>query len=135
VNDADNAQRERLLAAARDVLARAYAPYSHFRVGAALLTDSGQVHRGCNVENLSYGLSCCAERSAIAVAVAAEGPGVRLRAVAVATDPDVPCSPCGACRQVISEFGPEAVVLYRGPVGPTARVISELLPDAFSSLE
>jgi cytidine deaminase len=131
----DSVRRDRLLGVAREMTARAYAPYSRFRVGAAVLTESGQVHRGCNVENLSYGLTCCAERTAIAAAVAAEGPGVRVRAIAVASDPDVPCSPCGACRQVIRELGPDALVFYRSSGGRVARAIADLLPDAFSSLE
>jgi cytidine deaminase len=135
MTEIDSAQRELLLEAAGKMTGRAYAPYSRFRVGAALLAESGQVYRGCNVENLSYGITCCAERAAIATAVAAEGPAMRVRAIAVASDPAIPCSPCGACRQAILELGPDALVLYQGVDGRVARPITDLLPDAFSSVE
>lgn len=115
--------------AARAVQARAYAPYSRFRVGAAVEAEDGRVFAGCNVENASYGLTICAERSAVVQAVAA---GVtRLRRVVVVTDINPPAAPCGACRQVLREFGPELVV---DAVGPQARKqwrIWELLPDSF----
>ena len=89
--------------------ARAYAPYSHFPVGAAALGGSGRIYAGCNVENASYGLCNCAERTAIFSAVAA---GEKLiRAVAVYTPTPLPTAPCGACRQVIHEFGPDALVI------------------------
>jgi cytidine deaminase len=128
------ASDEELLAQATAALARAYAPYSRFKVGAAVLTESGAVHTGCNVENASYGLTNCAERTAIFNAVAAEGPGLRLRSVAIATDPSVPCSPCGACRQVISEFGgPHCKVIYRGLDGVREVSLKNLLPDAFTA--
>lgn len=126
--------RERLFAAARAAIPRAYAPYSQFRVGAAVLAESGAIYPGCNLENISYGLTNCAERAAIATAVAAEGPKLRIRAVAVFTNPITPCSPCGACRQVILEFGPQAAVFYNGPAGVKEITIRELLPDAFASL-
>src|SRR5690242_4656820 len=97
--------RERLLTAAREALSHSYAPYSKFRVGAALLTDQGEIFTGINVENASYGLTNCAERSAIFTAVRqTRAPRLSIRAVAVVTGSDVPCSPCGACRQVIFEF-------------------------------
>ena len=124
-------QQERLLAAARGARERAYAPYSHFRVGAAVLTHEGSVYRGCNVENASYGLTICAERSAIFAAVAAEGPGMKLRAIAVSADHEPPCSPCGACRQVIAEFGYDAVVLFYGESGLQQVLIQDLLPETF----
>ena len=120
-----------LVRAARDVSARAYAPASGFAVGCAVRTAAGGTFVGCNVENESYGLTICAERSAIAAAVAAEGPHTRITAVAVhAGSPS--CSPCGACRQVIAELGPEAVVLYRRDGHIVRRGIAELLPDAFT---
>ncbi len=123
--------RHRLLSAARDVAARAYAPYSGLRVGAAALTETGGLYVGGNVENASYGLSLCAERAALAAAVAAEGPALRLRALAVACIPPGPCPPCGACRQVILEFGPDAWVLFPGPDGPAELPASALLPQGF----
>ena len=124
-------QQEILLEMAKAALARAYAPYSKFKVGAAVLTESGATYSGCNVENSSYGLTNCAERTAIFAAVAAEGPGMRIRALAVWTRPEGPCSPCGACRQVIFELGPEAIVLFQGQEGVKKARVSELLPAGF----
>jgi cytidine deaminase len=129
------AMRERLLRAARKVMKNAYAPFSSFRVGAAILTAKGQVFVGCNVENSSYGMTNCAERTAIFSAVAKLGPELEIRAVAVAAftnnDHGVPCSPCGACRQVIYEFGPRAIVFYEGKRGPKQSLITDLLPEGF----
>jgi len=124
-------QRDRLIAAATTAMQQAYAPYSNFFVGAAVLTAAGNVFTGCNVENASYGLTICAERNAIFAAVAAEGPKLRIRAVAVTNQAGIACSPCGACRQVIYEFGPEAVVYYRGPKDMQSSSASELLPAGF----
>ena len=125
-------QRERLLKAARETMARAYAPYSKFLVGAAILTELGEVFTGCNVENASYGLTMCAERSAIFSAVSHSGAEkVRIRAIAVTTAQEVACSPCGACRQVIYEFGRDAVVLFRAPEGWKEARIRDLLPEGF----
>jgi cytidine deaminase len=125
-------ERERLLAAAREALKNAHAPYSKFKVGAAVLTRSGEVFTGCNVENASYGLTNCAERTAIFSAVAAKGSAAaEIRAIAVACDPPAACAPCGACRQVIYEFGPEAVVFYPGRDGTREKHITELLPEGF----
>ena len=124
-------QRDRLIAAATTAMQQAYAPYSNFFVGAAVLTAAGNVFTGCNVENASYGLTICAERNAIFAAVAAEGPKLRIRAVAVTNQAGIACSPCGACRQVIYEFGPEAVVYYRGPTDMQSSSASELLPAGF----
>jgi cytidine deaminase len=123
--------RHRLLDAARQALPRAYAPYSGVKVGAAVLTEKGQVYSGGNVENASYGLTLCAERVAIAVAVAAEGPKMQVRALAVVSDHEGAFAPCGACRQVIYEFGPEALVIFQGEGGLTQVQICELLPYAF----
>ena len=121
-----------LVTAARAAQARAYAPYSNFRVGAALESESGDIYLGCNVENASYGLTMCAERTAIFSAVAHAGAeNVRLRAVAVTTPEDVACSPCGACRQVIWEFGSDAVVLFRAQEGWKETRIRDLLPEGF----
>jgi cytidine deaminase len=123
--------RRRLLQAARAAMKNAYAPYSRFRVGAALITGKGETFLGCNVENASYGMTNCAERSAVFAAVAKSGPRMTIRAVAVVNDQGVPCSPCGACRQVIYEFGPEAMVVFQGKKGWTEAHITELLPEGF----
>jgi cytidine deaminase len=124
-------QQEQMLSAARAIFKNAHAPYSNFRVGSAILTERGTLYSGCNVENASYGLTICAERNAIFAAVAAEGSDMRIKAVAVATERDGPCAPCGACRQVIFEFGPEALVLFRGQSGTEQMAITKLLPEGF----
>src|SRR5215469_6140223 len=110
-------ERERLMQSAREAMRQAYAPYSHFKVGAALLTAMGEIFRGCNVENASYGLTNCAERTAVFSAVAERGPALKIRAIAIVNDQNVACSPCGACRQVIYEFGPEATIIYPSASG------------------
>ena len=114
---------------------QAYAPYSHFAVGAALLTTCGEIIRGCNVENASYGLTICAERSAVFNAI---GKGhTTFQALAVSLKGSG--SPCGACRQVLNEFAPDLIILLADPEGLNLRetTLSELLPDAFgpSNLE
>jgi cytidine deaminase len=129
--DVSSKQNQRLLSAARKAMKRAYAPYSQFKVGAALLTSKGEVFTGCNVENASYGMSNCAERTAIFAAIAKSGPGLNIRAIAVVNDQGVPCSPCGACRQVIYEFGPEAMIFFQGSKGWKESHITELLPEGF----
>ncbi|MGA9356073.1 MAG: cytidine deaminase [Terriglobales bacterium] len=123
--------RARLVRAARAAMKNAYAPFSHFKVGAAILTARGDIFSGCNVENSSYGLTNCAERTAIFSAVAAKGPGLEIVAVAVTCENGAACSPCGACRQVIYEFGAEAVIFYRGDEGEKENSIAELLPEGF----
>src|SRR5450755_1732028 len=125
------AMRERLLRAARKGMKNAYAPFSNFRVGAAILTSKGQIFVGCNVENSSYGMTNCAERTAIFAAIAKDGPELEISAVAVVNDHGVPCSPCGACRQVIYEFGPRSVIFYQGKKGPKQSLIADLLPEGF----
>ena len=120
----------RLEQAARSAGRKAYAPYSKFRVGAAVLTGSGRIFSGCNVENASYGLCNCAERSAIFAAVTAGER--RITAIAVHTPTAAPTMPCGACRQVIHEFGPKALIIALG--NGRARVetrLDALLPHAF----
>ncbi|HEX8392840.1 MAG TPA: cytidine deaminase [Longimicrobium sp.] len=120
-----------LLRHAREARAHAYAPYSHFPVGAALLAEDGRVFTGCNVENAAYTVGNCAERVAIGKAVS-EG-ARRFLAIAVTGPEDnVACTPCGACRQVISEFGPELpVVMTDGADGYKIIGMRELLPGAF----
>jgi cytidine deaminase len=122
---------EALLEAARAVQQHAHAPYSGFRVGAALETEDGQVFVGCNVENASYGLTICAERSALVSAVAAGHR--RFRRIVVVSDSDPPASPCGACRQMLAEFGLALRVDAVGPGQALQWTLAELLPDAFTS--
>src|SRR5437879_8633259 len=128
--------RDQLIAAAHEATKHAYAPYSKFLVGAALLTADGKTFSGCNVENASYGLTICAERNAIFAAVAASNAvpqgKITIQAIAVVNAQNVPCSPCGACRQVIAEFGSDIIVYYQGKVGMKESTIAELLPDSFS---
>jgi cytidine deaminase len=123
---------ERLIDAARAIRANAYAPYSGFHVGAALLAGDDIV-AAVNVENASYPLSVCAERNALAVAVAA-GVASRVRAVAVVTDADAPTPPCGGCRQVLFEFGGPGMAVIAASSDGSVRTrwsLDELLPDAF----
>jgi cytidine deaminase len=124
-------ERESLLVLAKAATMRSYSPYSRFKVGAAVLTEAGTIYCGCNVENSSYGLTNCAERTAIFAAVATEGAKMRMRAIAVWSRPERPCSPCGACRQVILEFGPDAIVLFQGRNGIEEVGASDLLPSGF----
>ena len=125
------AQRKKLEQAAAKVMKNAHAPYSNFHVGSAILLTNGQVFSGCNVENASYGMTNCAERTAIFSAVAQLGPKIEIRAVVVTNDQGAPCSPCGACRQVIYEFGPDAMIFFQGANGPKQAHITELLPEGF----
>jgi cytidine deaminase len=118
-----------LVKAARAAQARAYAPYSQFRVGAALESESGEVYVGCNVENASYGLTICAERAAVCAAVSAGAQ--RFRRAVVVSDSDPPAAPCGACRQVLSEFGRDFRIDAIGPRATASWTVAELLPAAF----
>ena len=120
-----------LITLAEKAAIQAYAPYSGYRVGAALMTESGKVYTGCNVENASYGLTICAERNAIFHAIAEEGAGMRIRSLAViALGHEFP--PCGACRQVISEFAQPNTHVHFLQNGKIVSLTSEaLLPGAF----
>jgi len=123
---------QELLTTAREALRFAYAPYSGFRVGAALLTEGGRIYTGCNIENASYGLTVCAERVALFCAVA-QGE-LRFRVLAVANDSLQPAYPCGACRQVLSEFADNLEIIVCGSEGePVKAMLAELLPHAFRS--
>ncbi len=118
-----------LEAAARRAQQLAWAPYSNFRVGAAIETEDGTVFTGCNVENASYGLTICAERAALVSAVTAGAR--RFRRVVVITDSEPPAAPCGACRQVLAEFGTDLLVEAVGSSGRRSWRLDQLLPDAF----
>ena len=122
-------EKEKLISAAKEAALKAYAPYSRFRVGAAVLSEEGNVYTGVNVENRSYGLTVCAERNAIAHGVAM---GMKaIKAVAIySPDSKDPLPPCGACRQVITEFAvPDAVVICCGSLGDRVELsVSDLYP-------
>ena len=123
---------EELLERAREAAQHSYSPYSDFRVGAALRLTNGEIVTGTNVENVSYGLTICAERSALVRAVAEFGPEIRIAAVAIANLNDAASPPCGACRQVLAEFIlPEAPVVFPAADGVRMMPFSELLPLAF----
>lgn len=121
---------ESLMEMAREAASKAYAPYSDFRVGAAILTEDGVVHAGCNVENASYGLSICAERNAAAAMALANPADRKITRVAVASPDAAPCFPCGACRQVLREFGCEEV-LVEDASGIRRYPFEEILPNSF----
>jgi cytidine deaminase len=128
----DATTAERLQDAARKAAANAYAPYSRFRVGAALLFDDGFIATGCNVENMSYGLTSCAERNALFSAIGERGAHHKIVAIAVINRNGAPSPPCGACRQVLSEFvADNAVVYFPGNNGLESRSFTELFPFAF----
>jgi cytidine deaminase len=124
--------REELISEAQAAREHAYAPYSGYRVGAALLGNSGQVYTGCNVENAVYPLTTCAERTVVVKAVS-EGER-EFAALAVATENGG--APCGACRQVLREFGAETVILIADASGAYRETtVAELLPDSFSATD
>ena len=127
------AEHAHLCALATAAATHSYSPYSRFRVGAALLLQSGQIVTGCNVENCSYRLTCCAEQAAVARAVSEHGPAIRLRAVAVANLNGAASMPCGACRQTLAEFADDSLpILYPGAGGaPLETTLGDLLPHAF----
>jgi cytidine deaminase len=130
VKGAPDPDLETAMDAARQASRNAYAPYSNFHVGAAILTDGGAIHTGCNVENASYGLAICAERNAAAAMALANPHDRDIRLVAVFS-PDVsPCFPCGACRQVLREFGCKEVVVEDAS-GPRRYPFEEILPHSF----
>ena len=118
---------------ASEAARNSYSPYSHFRVGAAVLLQDGAIVAGANVENASYRLTCCAEQAAIAAAVTLYGPQIRIRAIAIVNLNGAACAPCGACRQTILEFStPETAVFYPSAAGETvSSTLADLLPDAF----
>jgi len=121
---------EKLIKEAEKARKKAYTPYSKFKVGAAVLCDDGKIFSGCNIENASFGLSICAERVAFFKAIS-EG-STKIKAIAVIGNTNKPCSPCGACRQVISEFGEDIPLIMTNLKGDVMiKKIKELLPEAF----
>lgn len=124
---------EKLKNRAKEVAQNAYAPYSKFRVGCAILTKTGNIYTGCNVENMSYGLTICAERNAIFNAVATEGK-IEMEQVVVYTETNQPSSPCGACRQIIYEFCGSNVKIHSfcDTDKTFDTTIKEFLPAAFN---
>lgn len=126
------AKLEELKAAAKQVSQHAYCPYSGFAVGAAVLTTSGKIFAGCNVENASYGLTICAERNAVFQAIASSGE-CEIIAVIIYTSTPTPSLPCGACRQVVKEFGRDAQIFsFCDGEEVLEMAIKELLPNSFS---
>ncbi|MCL1940673.1 MAG: cytidine deaminase [Synergistaceae bacterium] len=124
--------KNKLINAARAVRENAYAPYSGFKVGAAILAEGGNIYAGCNVENASYGLTICAERNAIAALIA--GGERRPLSIAIVAKEGVTCPPCGACRQVLMEFNPDLeIILESGDNGYEFLKLSEILPLSFST--
>lgn len=123
-------QRVELVRRAREVMRHAHAPYSNFHVGAAVEAGDGTIYTGCNVESASYGLTICAERMALGAAVA--GGATRIMRVVVTTEVDPPAAPCGACRQLLAEFGLTMEIRAVGPTSERHWMLGTLLPDAFT---
>lgn len=131
-----NDLQDKLIRLAKVAQEKSYSPYSQFAVGAALLTEDGDIFTGCNIENISYGLSTCGERTAVFKMISEKGGNAKIKAIAVTTKADIPCSPCGACRQVISEFSnPEAIIIYKGEKDYVTMTLSQILPGAFTEFK
>ena len=126
-------ETQKLMDCAIKARENAYSPYSHFAVGAALLCEDGTLFEGCNIENASYGLTNCAERTAIFKAVS-EG-HIKFKALAVVADTEGPCAPCGACRQVVAEFKIPIIIMGNLMGNVKIVTIEELLPFSFSEYD
>jgi cytidine deaminase len=132
MTESDKATLDELTQRAIEAARHSYSPYSHFCVGAALRLSNGEIVTGTNVENVSYGLTICAERSALVTAVSRFGPGIRVEAIAVVNLNNAASPPCGACRQMLSEFVlPDAPVTFPASDGARTMTFSELMPLAF----
>ncbi len=133
---ADEANYEYLVQAAAEARTKSYSPYSRFRVGAALLAESGKVYIGCNIENIAYSPTICAERVALGSAIAAGEARCSFRAIAIVSDDSQPSTPCGVCRQVLAELAPGTlVVMAAAPEKGDGRLVltvEELLPHGFT---
>jgi len=129
-NAPDESTWQSLAAAAEEACTHAHSPYSHFAVGAALLTRDGKVFLGCNVENVSYGLTICAERNALFSAVTGSDQRPELSAIYITSNPRLAVPPCGACRQVLAEFG-NPLISFLGQEGRQTMPLSDLLPIPF----
>lgn len=128
----DNSDDEQLVQAAKKAAENSYSPYSNFPVGAAVITEDGEIFTGTNIENISFGLTICAERVAVFNAVTC---GKRdIKAVAVYTSKDQLITPCGACRQVLFEFAPNCKVIFANQTRQKVNILSDLLPEAFETL-
>lgn len=123
--------RQKAMNLAKQAAEKAYAPYSEFHVGAAIVTVGGAVHTGCNVENASYGLAICAERNAAAAMALAGSEDREIQSVAIASPNAAPCFPCGACRQVLREFGCKEVIVEEPGGGVRSYPFEEILPNSF----
>ncbi len=127
--------QEKLLTLAKKAEESSYSPYSKFPVGAALLTEEGDIFTGCNVENVSFGLTNCGERTAIFKMISEKGPHQKIKAIAITTKANIPLSPCGACRQVIQEFATaDTLIICKGAEGNITLSMDELLPWAFKDI-
>lgn len=125
--------QDKLIQLAKDAQENAYIPYSKFAVGSAILTEDGDYFTGCNVENISYGLSNCGERTAIFKMISEKGPHTKIKAIVITTKAEITCPPCGACRQVIQEFStPQTLVIYKNGRDYVATSMEQLLPGAFT---
>jgi cytidine deaminase len=130
MSNLESGQKQELLDLAKVASNKAYAPYSKFKVGAALLTKSGKIYTGCNVENASYSLTICAERNAVFQAVA--DANYDFLAIAIYVDSDKVFPPCGACRQVLAEFADDMIIIYSNQTEIVQSSLSELLPGKFT---
>ncbi len=133
--DKESSENKELITEARKSSLNSYSPYSNFKVGAALLTYSGEIFSGCNVENASYGLTICAERNSIFRAVGSIGGDMKIKKIAIYTDTDLLATPCGACRQVIQEFQRNSEIILSNGKDVKKFTMDELLPNPFDLKE